>query len=242
MRYVFTQYLFGGEVFPPALMDARLDPMLRALGLTPEPAIAERSWRTPLPVFRAATADRSAFYEVTLPAGMWPRAGASLELPNNTDAAEVNMVTKVTKVFTGDIPARPWPSVVCSIAPSFARLCSGATGSPGSALLTFTQAALNGPGDELASRYGFFSFGEAGSAPLVEAPASSSGGLLVLLAVAGGYAYYATRSSPLRGLGRLPKSIKTGRLRKLAQRRRHEGRYMEARRLEQRANRLSRST
>jgi len=153
----------------------------------------------------------------------------------------VNTITKVTKVFEGEVLPMPWPAFVCT-ASGFSRPCARADGALLSSLISTVLGLLNGPSGDLASRYGFFATGAPGRAAVVAAAPSSNGGILVLLAVAAGYAYYATQASPLRGLGRVPVYVKTNRLRKLAQRRRHEGRFMEARTLEQRANRLSRSS
>jgi hypothetical protein len=66
---------------------------------------------------------------------------------------------------------------------------------------------------------------------------------LLLLIAGAGYAYMQSGGG-LRGLGALGRtntSAKASRLRKLAQRYRHEGRYVKARALEHRANQISRS-
>lgn len=241
MRYVYTLYLFGGENFPPRLMDERVDPLLRAMGLVPEPAIAERSWRVALPTFQRATADISPHYLVTVPPGAWPRCTDPCQqmLPNETDAAEVNTITKVTKAFSGDIPAKPWPAAICAISRLSATQCASSTTPANSLLNALTR---NVEGTDLASRYGFYAFPEVGAAPLAPVVASRGSALPWLLLVAAAGAAYMQSGGGLSGggLGRMPRTTKAYRLRKLAQRRRHEGRFLEARRLEDRANRISR--
>lgn len=244
MRYVYTLYFFGGESAPASLMDERVDPLLRALGLVPAPAIAERSWRVALPTFQRATADVSPHYLVTVPSGVWPRCTDPCQqmLPNETDAAEVNTITKVTKVFEGNIPAKPWPPSICAMTRLSASQCSSGATAANTLLNALTRAV---EGTDLASRFGFYVFPEVGSAALapVAAPARSSSILPIALLV-GAFAYYQTQGGGLRGLGSFGRTnafAKASRLRKLAQRYRHEGRYGKARSLERRANQISRS-
>lgn len=241
MRYVYTLYFFGGESAPARLLDERVDPLLRALGLAPSPAIAERSWRVALPTFQRATADVSAHYLVTVPSGAWPRCTDPCQqmLPNETDAAEVNTITKITKAFEGDIPAKPWPASICAMTRLSASQCSSSATAANTLLNALTRAV---EGTDLASRYGFYVFPEVGAAALAPvAPARSSTWPLLLLVAGAGYAYMQSGGGGLRGLGRTNTNAKASRLRKLAQRYRHEGRYSKARALEHRANQISRS-
>lgn len=241
MRYAYTVYLFGGEPFRAALLDERVDPLLRALGLVPEPAIAERSWRVALPTFQRPSGDVGAHYLVTVPPGVWPRCTDPCRqmLPNETDAAEVNTITKVTKVFNGSIPAKPWPSAICAMTRLSASQCASAT-TPANTLLNALTRAVEGT--DLASRYGFYAFPEVGSAPLTVTEAPRGGSVLpLLLAAAAGFVYFRSQGGGLGRFGRVPTTIKAGRLRKLARRKWHEGKYAEAKRLERRANQISRS-
>jgi hypothetical protein len=222
-RYVFTQYLFGGEPFSPRVMDSLTDPALRALGLTPSPAVAVRTWRTAYPVFRAATADEGARYELSLPSGM--DFSGVVDLPNSTDAAEVNTITKVEKTFEGELPAKPWSDAMCSavgITPGSSACRSGSTVN---GVILALSRALTGSGDEaaspLATRYGFFArFRGGAGVPLVEV-SSSGGGLWILLALGlGAMAMKAGGAGgAVAGLGR------TFRARKRARRRRRAGHY-----------------
>lgn len=219
-RYVFTQYLFGGEAFSPRIMDSLTDPALRALGLTPEPAVAVRSWRTAYPVFQAATSDEAARYVLTIPSSM--DFSGTVDLPNSTDAAEVNTITKVEKVFEGELPAKPWSDAMCTAVGISAGSSACRSGSPTNGVILALSRSLTGSGDEasgpLASRYGFFTrFRGGAGVPLVEV-SSSGGGLWILLALGiGAAALKASGGGAMAGLGR------TLRNRKRLRRRRRVG-------------------
>lgn len=222
-RYTFTIAFAGAGAFNPSLFDALTAGTLRVLGATNvQPAVVVSSVSVPTQVYEGGRA-------FVLPEGGEP-------VPTELSGARL-VITKISRTFDATLPTWPWDPSLCAASGLSTRECGRYT----SAGVAAQNALFAGIRDGLPGSYQTIYPYPRGEAALV-APSSGYGGLFAVLAVVGGYAYYATRSSPLRGLGRVPVATKTNRLRKLAQRRRHEGRFMEARRLEQRANRLSRSS
>lgn len=245
-RYVFTQYLFGGGAFPAPLMDARVDSVLRGLGLTPEPARVEATRRVPFPVERPAEggAPGAIEYVVTVPSGFWPRCTDPCQqtFPNDIEASEIDTISKVTKVFTGDIPSKPWTGANCAASGLPASQCTSSTSADNSLRNALSRAMAGSSGD-LVTRYGFYAVSETGASPLTEV-SSSGGGMWIFLALAAGALWVKSQGAgaAMAGFGRVPPRLKATRLRKRATRLRHAGRYMEANRLERRANQITRSS
>lgn len=265
-RYTFTLVFAGARTMSPATMDALTNPTLRTLGaVNVQPSVVVATATVPvgqlrsLPCGEAGDEGRGFVLPSSMP---WfdptprPTVAGGVEVPINcgipTELSGATLtLTMLERTFDADLPPLPWSNTLCASV-GISTSSSGRAGAmsecarfntaAGGPRVAAQHALYAGVRDGLPGSYQLI-YPYPGRASALAAPRSGGVWPLLLLVAGAGYAYMQSGGG-LRGLGAFGRTnafTKASRLRKLAQRYRHEGRYGKARALERRANQISRS-
>lgn len=222
-RYVFRLSVLGPRALTPAEIATVVQPVFLRYGFRMEGVSVSNTKGLAPPVLRPFPDDPSRNqYVVTVPS--W----GPIELGDDSAwLATLNLLVQYEVPIEGELP------------PTSA---SGATGAAqlSGAVYDAMRAAFDSP---RASPRFYTLQGSRYAAGLVRSGGGGGGALALLGLGAVAMIMYSRpttgRGTPLFGLGRTPPARQAARLRKRAQRYRHEGRYLAARHLEKQANRIS---
>lgn len=226
-RYVFRLSVLGPRALTPTEIASTIDPVLRRYGFTAEPVQITQIKGLEAPVLRMGE-DLVATYRVVIPGQAEYDTGIGVASPEAPAARAIRTLTQASVVIEGTLPAD-------TTSPS--GTTRAGSGVFSSAVFTAVNSTL-GPG-------GFFNLSGSGRAAGL-APSGGGGGsaLAILGLAATAMIMYSrpttSRGTKLFGLGSTPRSYRAQRMRKLAQRYRHAGRYIAAKKLERKANQISR--